>query len=135
MDFFDDYEDADTPEFIGTVVRALRMARGLSVNQLAIASGIEPANLSRFERNVRGGVHASKHLNLIAKRLGTRASVLYAIAELIPLKPNLLENSGELAITATELTHIIDSYPHLEENTRDKVQQIILDDTSDNQSK
>jgi transcriptional regulator with XRE-family HTH domain len=134
MDFFDDQEDTDAPEFIGTVVRALRIARGLSVNQLAIASGIEPANLSRFERNVRGGVHANKHLNLIAKRLGTRSSVLYAIAELIPLKPSLLENSGELAITATELTHIIDGYPHLEEDARDKVRQIILGESSDKQS-
>jgi transcriptional regulator with XRE-family HTH domain len=131
MDYFDDQEDADAPEFIGTVVRALRVARGLSVNQLAIASGIEPANLSRFERNVRGGVHANKHLNLIAKRLGTRTSVLYVIAELIPLKPSLLEDAAELAVTATELTHIIDGYPHLEDDARDKVRQIILGDPDD----
>jgi len=135
MDLYDDYEEADAPEFIGTVVRALRIARGLSVNQLAIASGIEPANLSRFERNVRGGVHASKHLNLIAKRLGTRASVLYAIAELIPMKPSLLEDSGELSITASELTNIIDNYPHLEDGTRDKVRQIILDESTEDQQK
>lgn len=131
MSSFDDYETSDAPEHIGSVVRALRVARGLSVNQLAIASGVEPANLSRFERGIPGGVHADRHLNLIAKRLGTRPSVLHAIAELIPLKPNLLEDSGELSLTASELTRIIDSYPHLEENARDKVQQIILDEHGD----
>ena len=134
MSSYDDYETAGTPEHIGTVVRALRIARGLSVNQLAIASGVEPANLSRFERGVPGGVHADRHLNLIAKRLGTRPSVLHAIAELIPLKPNLLEDSGELALTASELTRIIDNYAHLANNTRDKVQQIILNESDDNEA-
>lgn len=128
MSSFDDYDTTHMPEHIGTVVRALRVARGLSVNQLAIASGVEPANLSRFERGVPGGVHADRHLNLIAKRLGTRPSVLHAIAELAPLKPKLLEDSSELSITASELTRIIDSYAHLEDNARDQLQQIVLNE-------
>ncbi len=129
MSSFEENETGKAPEHIGAVVRALRTARGLSVNQLAIASGVEPANLSRFERGIPGGVHANRHLNLIAKRLGTRPSVLHAIAELVPLKPSLLENMSELSLTAAELTQIIDTYPHLEEDTRDRVQQIISDDS------
>jgi transcriptional regulator with XRE-family HTH domain len=95
---------------IGTVVRALRVARGLSVNQLGIAAGLEPANLSRFERGIPGGVHASKHLHLIATRLGTRASVLYAIAEMASIDPEILQHPKNVPEITHELTERLNRY-------------------------
>lgn len=97
------------PILIGTVVRTLRLARGLSVNQLGIAAELEPANLSRFERGVPGGVHANKHLNLIARSLGTRASVLYAITEMATIQPEILK-PATVSHIAKELTDILDDY-------------------------
>lgn len=98
------------PGLIGNVVRTLRIARGISVNQLGVAADLEPANLSRFERGVPGGVHASKHLNLIAKSLGTRASVLYAISEMAMDDPVLLKQPTTVSAIANELTQVIDDY-------------------------
>lgn len=117
--------EVTTPRAIGSVVRALRTLRGLSVNQLGVAAGLEPANLSRFERGVPGGVHASKHLDLIATRLGTRASVLHAIAEISNNTPDLLEEPHSLARVATELTNLIEMYPQLASKTRSKIWQLL----------
>lgn len=98
------------PALIGKVVRTLRAAQGVSVNQLGVAADLEPANLSRFERGIPGGVHASKHLSLIASSLGTRASVLYAIAEKASADAEFLDNPENVLSTAKELTEVIEKF-------------------------
>lgn len=106
-------------------MRALRIAHGLGVNQLGVAVGIEPANLSRFERGMPGGVHAAKHLDLIAARLNTRASVLYAIAEMTASNMKILDNPDELLNIATDLTVLLDRYLVLPDEARKKLQALI----------
>ncbi|GIX21559.1 MAG: hypothetical protein KatS3mg121_0342 [Gammaproteobacteria bacterium] len=115
------------PALIGMVVRALRQARGLGVNQLGVAAGIEPANLSRFERGVRGGVHAAKYLDLIAHCLDTRASVLYAVAELAQTRPEILDQPERLSRTVTDLTRLMRAYLELPDTARRRIDAILAE--------
>lgn len=106
-------------------MRALRNARGLGVNQLGVAVGIEPANLSRFERGVPGGVHTAKYLDLIAARLDTRASVLYALAEMAQSRPDILKQSELLSETAASLTTLLKNYLSLPTDARKRIDEIV----------
>lgn len=120
-------EAVGTPSIIGQVIRALRIARGVGVNQLGNSVGLEPANLSRFERGMPGGVHAAKYLDAIATRLGTKASILYAVAEFASENPAILKKSDELSILVNQLTWVIKHYSSLSANTRDQINQVIRD--------
>lgn len=64
---------------IGQVIRALRMERGFTLEQVALEIGTDPSNLSRIERGVQQP--ASKSLRMIAVALGTTVSALHASAE------------------------------------------------------
>lgn len=109
-------------------MRALRKAHGLGVNQLGVAVGIEPANLSRFERGVPGGVHTAKYLDLIAARLDTRASVLYAIAEMAQTHPDILKQPEVLSDITTNLTTLLKNYLSLPDDARQRINEIVSSD-------
>lgn len=113
------------PTVIGQVIRSLRRAKGIGVNQLGNAIGLEPANLSRFERGLPGGVHATKYLDQIASRLGTSASILYAIAELALENPDILKQPEELSTLVDQLTLLIKNYLKLPLTAREDVDSII----------
>ena len=116
-----------TQLIIGSVIRALRVARGVGVNQLGNSVGLEPANLSRFERGMPGGVHSAKYLDAIAFRLGTSGSILYAVAELAAETPDILENSDDLSKLVDQLTRLIKHYSKLPKAVREEVDIIIRD--------
>ncbi|HEX7027486.1 MAG TPA: helix-turn-helix transcriptional regulator [Gammaproteobacteria bacterium] len=120
-------ESVGTLSIIGQVIRALRIARGVGVNQLGNSVGLEPANLSRFERGRPGGVHAAKYLDAIATRLGTKASILYAIAEFALDNPAILKKSEDLSVMVDQLTCVIKHYSNLPSNVRDQINQVIRD--------
>lgn len=120
-------EALGTSSTIGRVIRALRIARGVGVNQLGNSIGLEPANLSRFERGMPGGVHAAKYLDPIAARLGTKASILYAVAEFASENPAILKKSEDLSVLVDQLTWVIEHYSNLPANIREQINQVIRD--------
>jgi transcriptional regulator with XRE-family HTH domain len=120
-------EAVGTPSIIGQVIRALRTARGIGVNQLGNSVGLEPANLSRFERGIPGGVHPAKYLDAIASKLGTSGSILYAIAEIASANPTILKDMDELPVLVDKLTWVIKYYSKLPNAAREKIDGIIRD--------
>ena len=118
-------EAVETPSIIGQVIRALRTARGIGVNQLGNSVGLEPANLSRFERGIPGGVHPAKYLDAIASKLGTSGSILYAVAEMAYANPAILKDLDELTILVDKLTWVIKHYSKLPLAAREKIDNMI----------
>jgi transcriptional regulator with XRE-family HTH domain len=118
-------ETAGTPSIIGNVVRALRIARGIGVNQLGNAIGLEPSNLSRFERGLPGGVHTAKYLDQIASKLGTSASILYVVSEITAAKPEILQEPAELLKLVDRLTLVVKKYLKLSSKKQEEVRRFI----------
>jgi transcriptional regulator with XRE-family HTH domain len=120
-------EAVGTHSLIGFVIRALRTARGIGVNQLGNAVGLEPANLSRFERGLPGGVHTTKYLDLIAAQLGTYGSVLYTVAEMAGEDPSILKHADKLAELVDRLTRLLKNYLHLPGRVQREIDRIIAE--------
>lgn len=118
-------EAAGTPSNIGNVVRALRIARGIGVNQLGNAIGLEPSNLSRFERGLPGGVHTAKYLDQIASKLGTSASILYVVSEVASAKPEILQDPVELIKLVERLTQLCKKFLRLTAKKQEVVMRAI----------
>jgi transcriptional regulator with XRE-family HTH domain len=76
---------------IGTVIRAVRQAKGFGVNEFASRIDVEPSNYSRFERGAPGGIRLTSHLDQIASALNTRKSVLYLLLERAQEKGRIAE--------------------------------------------
>lgn len=68
-----------TREAVGQVLRGIRKAKGLKLEDVAIPAGIDAPNLSRIERGLQGD--SFETLGAIADVLETRASEICAIAE------------------------------------------------------
>ena len=64
---------------VGTVIRRLRKAMGMTMEVLADQIGTDPGNLSRIERGVQN--YTPEMLETIAKHLGTTPSALIGEAE------------------------------------------------------
>ncbi|MDD5395559.1 MAG: helix-turn-helix transcriptional regulator [Thiothrix sp.] len=64
---------------IGRVIRALRQEKGQTLEQIALAIGTDPSNLSRIERGVQQP--AASSLRTIAAALGTTVAALHVRAE------------------------------------------------------
>lgn len=64
---------------IGAVIRAIRQAKGLTLEEVAYAAGTDGGNLSRIERGLQRCVH--EVLEGIAAGLGMTVSELYLAAE------------------------------------------------------
>lgn len=74
-----------------------------------------------------GGVHAAKYLDAIAARLGTKASILYAIAEFALENPAILKKPEDLSVMVDQLTCVIKHYSRLPAEVRDEINQVIRD--------
>jgi transcriptional regulator with XRE-family HTH domain len=66
---------------IGAVIRAVREAKALGVNEFAGRIDVEPSNYSRFEQGKPGGIRLTSYIDQIATALQTRKSVLYLLLE------------------------------------------------------
>jgi transcriptional regulator with XRE-family HTH domain len=119
------HDEAATPSIVGSVVRALRIARGIGVNQLGNAIDLEPSNLSRFERGLPGGVHTAKYLDQIASKLGTSASILYVVSEITAAKPEILQEPAELVKLVDRLTLVVGKYLRLSAKKQEDVKHFI----------
>jgi transcriptional regulator with XRE-family HTH domain len=64
---------------IGQVIRKIRLEKGATLEEVALAAGTDPANLSRVERNMQQ--LTPETLEKIAEALGMPVSSLYLIAE------------------------------------------------------
>jgi transcriptional regulator with XRE-family HTH domain len=64
---------------IGQVIRKIRTEKGATLEEVALAAGTDPANLSRVERNMQQ--LTPETLEKIAQALGMPVSSLYLIAE------------------------------------------------------
>jgi len=64
---------------IGAVIREIRQAKGLTLEEVAYAAGTDGGNLSRIERGLQRCVH--EVLEGIATGLGMTVSELYLAAE------------------------------------------------------
>ena len=115
----------EAPSLVGQVVRVLRKSRGIGINTLGQSVGIEPANLSRFERGLPGGVHTNKYLEAIAMRLGTHGSILYAISEIAADNPAMLEETEAIVNLVERLTLLIRNYLQLPLEIQEIIDEMI----------
>ncbi|HWQ94637.1 MAG TPA: helix-turn-helix domain-containing protein [Gammaproteobacteria bacterium] len=64
---------------LGSTLRRLRLARGLTLADIAYAAGTDPANISRLERGMQG--YSDQLLTAIADTFGMRMWELFKEAE------------------------------------------------------
>lgn len=90
----------EAPRIIGLTYRALREAQGLSINDVMRRTGLERANLSRFERGVPGGINQALYMHTLARTIGLRMSVVYFVAEKVLEDESLLDYPDQLMLLA-----------------------------------
>ncbi|MDZ7751462.1 MAG: helix-turn-helix transcriptional regulator [Gammaproteobacteria bacterium] len=112
----------DSP--IGLVLRALRVTRGVSLEETARLADVSAANLSRTERGLPGGVHP-RHLERISGVFGTSVVALYALAEAVAEKPDLLDDPAEVAALTDRLAELQRAYLRASPDRRDEVDRIL----------
>lgn len=78
----------------GPLIRQIRLARGMAINELARRSGFagRGANLSRYERCLKNSLRAPECLYPIAKALNTSVPALFMVHEICVADPSILEN-------------------------------------------
>ena len=112
----------DSP--IGLVLRALRVTRGLSLEETARLVNVSAANLSRTERGLPGGVHP-RHLERIAQVLGTSVTALHTLAGMVTEDPERLEKPGELAALTDRLVEVQRAYLRASGKRRREVDRLL----------
>ena len=112
----------DSP--IGVVLRAIRVNRGLSLKETARLVGVSPANLSRTERGLPGGVHP-RHLERLAGVFGTSIAMLHALAAAVADEPALLERPDELVGLSDRLADVQQAYLRASLRRRREVDRIL----------
>lgn len=77
---------------IGPLIRQIRLARGVSVRELARRAGYDGrgANLGRFERCMKNSLRAPECLYPIAKALDTSVPALFVMQEICTEYPLVL---------------------------------------------
>lgn len=109
---------------IGAVLRALRLNRGLSLEDTARLVEVSAANLSRTERGLPGGVHP-RHLERITGVLGTSVVALHALAEAVAEAPALLDRPEELAALTDRLGDLQRAYLRASRARRKEVDRVL----------
>lgn len=109
---------------MGSVLRALREYRGLSLEETAQLVGVSAANLSRTERGLPGGLHP-RHLERIAALLGTSTVGLFALTEALTKAPQLLHHPEELAAYADRLVAVQQAYLKVSGERRREVDRLL----------
>lgn len=112
----------DSP--IGAVLRAIRVNRGLSLEETARLVEVSAANLSRTERGLPGGVHP-RHIERIAGVFGTSVVALHALAEAVAEAPEILESPDELVALMDRLADVQGAYLRASRTRRRKVDDIL----------
>ena len=112
----------DSP--VGAVLRAIRVNRGLSLQDAARLVDVSAANLSRTERGLPGGVHP-RHLERIATVFGTSVATLHALAAAVADEPALLERPDELAVLTDRLADVQRAYLRASREQRQQVDRIL----------
>ncbi|MDZ7752944.1 MAG: helix-turn-helix transcriptional regulator [Gammaproteobacteria bacterium] len=106
------------------VLRALRVTRGVSLEETARLADVSAANLSRTERGLPGGVHP-RHLERISGVFGTSVVALYALAEAVAEKPELLDDPAEVAALTDRLAELQRAYLRASPDRRCEVDRIL----------
>ena len=112
----------DSP--IGAVLRAIRVNRGLSLEETARLGNVSAANLSRTERGLAGGVHP-RHLERIAGVFGTSIAMLHALAAAVADDPALLERPDELVGLTDRLADVQRAYLRASITQRRQIDRIL----------
>ena len=81
---------------IGLIIRALRLAKGIGLNDFADKADVNSSNFSRFERGLTGGLRLEYHLEKIAEVLETRVSALFLLQEKARTDPAMLDDRDRL---------------------------------------
>lgn len=93
---------------IGSVIRALRNAKGIGLNEFADHADLNHSNFSRFERGLPGGFRLECCLGKIADALETRVSVLFLLQEKASIDPSLLDDRDRLLRTFERLNKLVE---------------------------
>lgn len=87
---------------IGAVIREIRQAKGLTLEEVAYAAGTDGGNLSRIERGLQRCVH--EVLEGIAAGLGMSVAELYLEAEAMQATESGIATSTKKRIAQTQIT-------------------------------
>ena len=80
---------------IGLLIREMRLARGIGVNEFGEATGLDSGNYSRFEKG-GGGLKLPDSLYPIARALNTSVPVIFIMLEKVRRDKSILTNSAKL---------------------------------------
>jgi transcriptional regulator with XRE-family HTH domain len=80
---------------IGVLIREIRLAKGIGLNELAGTVKMDAANLSRFERG-GSGIKLPESLYPIAEALETSVPALFLLLEKSSKDKTLLKDRGKL---------------------------------------
>lgn len=115
---------------IGAVIREIRQAKGLTLEEVADAAGTDGGNLSRIERGLQRCVH--EVLEGIASGLGMSVAELYLEAEAMQARDSNLPSepstrSAYTQKTSTNLMHmgLLAQYEKLSEPNQNLVTEFI----------
>lgn len=115
---------------IGAVIREIRQAKGLTLEEVADAAGTDGGNLSRIERGLQRCVH--EVLEGIASGLGMSVAELYLEAEAMQARDSNLPSepstrSAYTQKTSTNLMHmgLLAQYEKLSEPNQKLVTEFI----------
>lgn len=102
------------PNHIGPLIRQIRLARGIAINELARRAGMagRHCNISRYERGLKNSLRAPECLYPIAEALDTSVPALFMVHEICLADPSMLENRFALIGLLAKAHHAIDQiYP------------------------
>ncbi len=85
---------------------------------------VSAANLSRTERGLSGGLHP-RHLEHIARVLGTTIGGLHALADAVAEAPELLDDPGTLVSLTDRLADLQRAYLRATPDRRRKVDRLL----------
>lgn len=106
---------------IGKVIRKIRKEKGATLEDVALAAGTDPANLSRVERGLQK--LTPDMLENVALALEMPVSALYLIAEQAVTPYQVGNDKAELAQTTARLEDIVVKFMLLSPDN----QQFVLD--------
>ena len=108
---------------LGATASTLRKARGLSLSDVEQITKINKGALSKFERGLEG--LGPEKFDRLCVLFGTTPSVLYAIANTVSKRPELLLDGDKLHRLVRRLTKLIDNYLLASEDVRLQVDKLL----------
>lgn len=93
---------------LGATVYALRKARGLSLSDVEQLTKINKGALSKFERDLEG--LGPDNFDKLCVVFGTTPSVMYAVANVVSKRPEILLDGAKLHRLVRSLARLINNY-------------------------